>query len=101
MTATRGSTTAYTILTIDTGDVWRGGFLKRMLSMLLNLSFCTTPVGTRNFPKSGDDVHPKTIDTDYVFLGPCTPADIKSNGYKFVEDSKAISMYNALKRKLK
>ena len=57
--------------------------------------------GYWDFPKSGDDVHPKTIDTDYVFLGPCTPADIKSNGYKFVEDSKAISMYNALKRKLK
>ena len=50
MTATRGSTTVYTILTINTGDVWRGGFLKRMLSMLLNLSFCTTPVGTGTFP---------------------------------------------------
>ena len=77
MTTTRGSTTVYTILTIGTGDVWRGGFLKRILSMLLN------------------------FDTGYVFLGLCTPSDIKSNGYKFVDDRKAISMYNALKRKLK
>ena len=57
--------------------------------------------GYWDFPKSGDDVEPKTIDVKYVFLGPCIPAETKSNGYRFSEDSKAILVYNAMKRKLK
>ena len=57
--------------------------------------------GYWDFPKAGDDVHPKIIDADYVMMGPCTPAETKSNGYKFSEDPKAILVYNALKRQRK
>ena len=57
--------------------------------------------GYWDFPKTGDDVDPKTIDVEYVFMGPCTPAEIKQNGYKFLEDAQAIQIHKTLKRDIK
>ena len=57
--------------------------------------------GYWDFPKTGDDVDPKTIDVEYVFMGPCTPAEIKQNGYKFLEDVQAIQIHKTLKRDIK
>ena len=36
--------------------------------------------------KSSEDKDAKKIDAEFVFMGPCTPAETRSNGYKFAED---------------
>ena len=46
------------------------------------------------FPKSDDT---KIIDIDYVFIGPCTPTEIKKNGYRFKEDEEALEKYKIFK----
>ena len=65
------------------------------------LKFLHYSCGYWDFPKTGDDVDPKTVDAEYIFMGPCTPAEIKTNGYKFSEDAQAIQIHKALKREPK
>ena len=66
----------------------------------VEVKFLHYSCGYWDFPKTGDDMKPKVIDAEFVFMGPCTPAETKSNGYKFAEDQKAVQVYNAMKRKL-
>ena len=65
----------------------------------VEVKFLHYSCGFWDFPKSGEDVKPKVIDAQYVFLGPCTPAECKSNGYRFKEDEKAIQLYKKMKSK--
>ena len=62
----------------------------------MEVKFLHYSCGFWDFPKSGEDVDAKTIDAQYIFLGPCTPAETRS-GYKFKEDDKAIKVYNQRK----
>ena len=52
--------------------------------------------GYWDFPKK-----PKAeiIDVKYVFMGPCTPSETSTKGYKFAEDERAIQVHNSIKRK--
>ena len=49
--------------------------------------------GYWEFPKV-DDV--KIIETEFIFMGPCTPTETTKQGYKF-KDDKAIEIYKSLK----
>ena len=61
----------------------------------VEIKFLHYSCGYWDFPKSGEDVNPKIIDANFILLGPCTPAETRSNGYKFKEDQIAIQVYNA------
>ena len=43
--------------------------------------------------------HIKIIETEFIFMGPCLPAETTKQGYKFKEDTKSLEIYKALKNK--
>ncbi len=65
----------------------------------VEIKFLHYSCGFWDFPKSGEDVKAKIIDADYVFMGPCTPAETRSNGYKFKEDQESIKLFKVMKSK--
>ena len=53
----------------------------------VEVKFLHYTFGFWDFPKNDDT---KFVDTKYVFLGPCTPAEITKSGYTFKEDTEAL-----------
>ena len=72
---------------------------KVLQSNEVEVKFLHYSCGFWDFPKSGEDVVAKAIDAQYIFLGPCTPAETRSSGYRFREDDKAIKLYKLMKAK--
>ncbi|CAL4167259.1 unnamed protein product, partial [Meganyctiphanes norvegica] len=53
----------------------------------VELKFLHYKCGFWEFPKNYDI---QIIETEFVFMGPTTPAEITKNGFKFNEDEKAF-----------
>ena len=59
--------------------------------------FSTIPMDFRLSKRERHTV--KEIDSEYVFVGPCIPANTTKNGYQFADDAYALMLNKYIKSK--
>ena len=60
----------------------------------VELKFLHYKCGFWEFPKTDDST---IVNTEFVFMGPCSPATTTKQGYTFKEDERAHELYKHLK----